>query len=283
MKQFKSKSELFAYLVANRDELITAKKAETKRADPTAFVSVTAKSELIGAVNKGKYRYENDEEAGKLIRTIVANTYNYMDSHDDVHLDGVFSKSLAESAKKVRHLKDHDHSLATGKIGIPLGFEEKSISWRELGLGKTGMTQALFMQSEIRKDYNDSIYRQYLADEIDQHSVGMQYVKLELAVNEPDDYPNEYRVWEQHIGKIGNRAAVEDQGFFFAVSEAKLLEVSAVLMASNELTPTLGNKTQPEKFTVIKDGAEPAKATRVLKELQWLNYELNKIKLQHHG
>jgi hypothetical protein len=68
--------------------------------------------------------------------------------------------------------------------------------------------------------------------------VGMQYVKIDLAVNDEDE-EEEYKVWQDNIGKIANREAVEKEGFFWLVREAKLIEISAVLMGSNPITPTL--------------------------------------------
>jgi hypothetical protein len=138
------------------------------------------------------------------------------------------------------------------------------------------MTQALFMESEVLSAYNEKVYNEYLNDEIDQHSVGMQYTRIELAVNDETNYPNEYKVYQQHIAKIGNRAKVEDQGFFFAVSEAKLLEVSAVLLGSNELTPTLGHKAvSPEKFTI--QPSAPKDFTRIAAAVGKWNKQLKTI------
>lgn len=239
MKTFATKKELFKYLVDNKDDIINLKKAAKKFAD---IVDLTA-FDFEQTATKGKYPYENNKEAGILKRTIVANTYNWLDSHGDVHLSGLFSKSISERANKIPHLHDHKFELEA-RVGKPTSFSEKQISWRELGVGKTGMTEALFMESEIRKSYNEKVYNDYLNDEIDQHSVAMSYVKVSLAVNDPDEYPNEYKVWSDVIKLLGNRKEAEAQGYFWAVSEAKLVEVSAVLLGSNELTPTMG-KTQP--------------------------------------
>jgi len=218
---------------------------------------------------KGKYLYEDDEEKGTVKRTIIANTYNWMDSHSDVHLSGVFSKSISERGSKIPHLIDHDFKTVS-KVGKILKSYESQISWRELGQGKTGMTEALFIESEIKRSWNERIYNDYKNNEIDQHSVAMQYVKVALAINDEDEYPKEYQVWAEHIGKVGNRAQAEAQGFFFAVSEAKLIEVSAVLLGSNELTPTLGTKFQAGQ--PLENADEPLKDTRLLEAIKQINY-----------
>jgi hypothetical protein len=266
--KFKSKKELFKYLVENKQELIDARKSVIKYSDCVTIPFETTKE----FTTKAKYPYENDEEKGILKRTVVANTYNWLDSHGDVHLDGTFARSISNGSRKA-HLHDHYQQL-DGRVGKPISFSEKEISWRELGQGKTGMTQALVMETEVRRSLNEKVYQDYLNDEVDQHSVGMQYVKITLAVNDEDNYPNEYKVWKDVIGRIGNRAKAEEQGFFWAVSEAKLFEVSAVLFGSNELTPTLGGgKSQSVKSTefVLE---EPSNDTRLLEALNKLSIKI---------
>lgn len=245
---FATQSELFQHLVTHKEELIAGKKAAIKFTDCVNILEI-----MEPVITKGKYQYENDEEKGVLKRTIVANTYNWLDSHSDVHLNDVFANSIKQKGTKIFHLNSHKiEDGFAAKVGKPYSVEEKEISWRELGQGKTGMTQALFIGSEIRKSYNEVVYNAYLNDEVDQHSVGMQYVNLALAINDKENYPREHEEWEKHIAKIGNRSKAEDMGYFWAVYEAKLIEVSAVLLGSNELTPTLGNKIQPSETLDFK-------------------------------
>jgi len=267
MRTFATKKELFKYLVENQDEIINVKRAAKKFADVVDLTTFDVEQ----TATKGKYTYENNKEAGTLKRTIVANTYNWLDSHGDVHLSGIFTKSISERATKIPHLHDHIFEL-DARVGKPLSFSEKQISWRELGVGKTGMTEALFMESEIRKSYNDKVFNDYLNDEIDQHSVAMSYVNVSLAVNDPDEYPNEYKVWSEVIKNLGNRKEAEAQGYFWAVREAKLHEVSAVLLGSNELTPTMG-KSQPLKVTESNEPVNTRKG--LLEAINKLSTNLN--------
>ena len=69
----------------------------------------------------------------------------------------------------------------------------------------------------------------------------MYYVKVELAVNDAEEI-EEYKVWNQYINDIGNKELAEENGYFWAVKEAKLIEISAVLEGSNSLTPTIEAK-----------------------------------------
>jgi len=71
----------------------------------------------------------------------------------------------------------------------------------------------------------------------------MIYQKLELAVNDPES-KQEFAVWQKVINKIANKETAIKQGYFWHVSEAKLIEISAVLSGSNELTMTVDNKLE---------------------------------------
>lgn len=242
--------ELIDHLVKYKADIIDLKKSASKFADV-----VTASGESIEPTSKAKVLYENNEEKGVLKRTIIANTYNWLDSHGDVHLNGLFAKSINERGKRIPHLHDHKFELGA-KVGRILSLAEVPMKWRQLGFAKNGDTMALMMESQIEKDLNEKVYKEYLADQVDQHSVSMQYVKIDLAVND-EDYGTEYKLWNEVFPNIGNKADAEAQGYFWAVSEAKLIEVSAVLLGSNILTPTLSDKFQPRST----GKQEPVKTT----------------------
>lgn len=269
MRQFATRKELFKYLVDNKRELIDMKKSVVKCADVVNAMPVAVRD---NASKANAYLYENDEEKGVLKRTIVANTYNWLDSHGDVHIPGIFTESIAQRGAKAPHLHDHKFELEA-RVGKPIKFYEKQVSWRELGQGKTGMTTALFMESEIRRSLNEKVYNEYKDDEIDQHSVAMRYIKIALAVNDEENYPKEYEEWQKHIKNIGNRAEAEKQGYFYAIYEAALIEVSAVLLGSNELTPTLGSKSQPPVCIGLKVDDSPG-SSQVLEALEKLSKSL---------
>jgi spore coat protein CotF len=241
------------WLVANKTEQIQIKKMQLKFADAV----VTPETEDL--TTKGIYTsYQDDLEKGEIKRDLVANTYNWLDSHGDVHVGNTFKKSISERAKKVLHLHDHIHNVIA-KVGEFETIKEVTVAWTDLGVAKEGTTKILLATSKIQSRRNKNIFDQYLNKEIDQHSVGMRYVDIQLAVND-EDYEDEYKVWKQYIDQIGNREDAEKQGYFWAVKEAKLEEISAVLWGSNTITPTVENiepvqttqKTEPTEVTQKK-------------------------------
>lgn len=228
-------TELFKYLCENKSDLIKIAKSSFKEADSFSLHTVPPASVLKSSTDK------REPGTDKVDVTLVGNTYGWLDSHDDVHIDGIFTKSLTESGSKVLHLHDHVRQL-TAKVGRPQKVYEQSIKWADLGISKVGSTIALMMDSEVLKAYNPMIFEDYSKGEINQHSVGMIYVQLFLCVNDPE-YKMEFADWNKYIGYVGNREKAEEQGYFWAVTEAKLVEISCVIAGSNELTPTLNVKT----------------------------------------
>lgn len=243
-------------LIGQKDELIRLKKAEVKCVKGGLSVVVPT------SINKGVYQNGETE----LKRTIIGNTYNWLDSHGDVHLKGVFAKSIKERQNGIFHLHDHEFKL-TAKVGEPQSIYEDSISWKELGIDKEGQTEALFMDSNIIKSYNERIFNDYKEDKINQHSVGMQYVKIDLAVND-EEYEEEYKNWTSTIDLLGNKSEAEEIGYYWIVREAKLIEISAVLLGSNSLTPTQSNK----------EAAQSTSRNEPSKDTQKRNYYLSHTK-----
>ena len=279
-KSFNTQKELFKYLVEEQDEVLAQKKSIVKRAQGGLSITLPVEPLAEFATKAIKPIYENDKEAGILKRTIVANTYWWMDSHSDVHLGkgddengrAVFTNTIKNRANKIFPTNQHDQSL-DGKIGKTLAIYEAAISWRALGVGKTGMTEGLFADAQIEKERNERRYKDYLNNEIDQHSVAMRYLDIQTAVND-EDYPKEFALYQKYIAKVGNRQTVERQGFFFPVAEGYLAEYSAVRDGSNELTPTLG---QPSGDTGKE---EPSGDTRNKQLLEGIDKLLFNIKLE---
>jgi len=250
-KIFATKKEEIDYLVKHNKEIIEFKKAVVKHTTPT-----TTDKEICSTVKALSTSKEHDTD-NVIKRTVIGNTYNWLDSHGDVHLDGTFGKSISERQNKIWHLHDHEQKI-TAKVGNPSKIYEETVQWSDLGIKKAGTTTALMMDSDIRKDYNNLIFQEYKDGNIDQHSVGMYYVKIDFAVNDKD-HKAEFKTWNDNIDKIGNREKAEELGYFYAVKEAKLVEISAVLQGSNELTPTIEAKDiEPEQSTQ----SEPEQSTQ---------------------
>lgn len=256
LPEFADKAKLVDYLVANKSKLIAQKKSATKEADAISYVIqlIDKEDAVIKAVN-GVSPIPADAMQIK-VRSII-NTTKLFDSHGDVHFDQLWNKSLKEGSFYL--VKQHQFDFE-GIISDKVKAFTKQMDWHELGINFEGKTQALVFDSLIDKEENPFMFEKYRTGKVKQHSVGMQYVKMELAVND-DRYEKEFAVWEKYFDEIANKDDVLAAGYFWAITEAKIIEGSAVVKGSNWATPTMNIQQTKAEPVATTPKTEPAKAT----------------------
>jgi len=256
--QFETKEEKIEFLIENKTKIIKLKKESLKFADGLNHGGILYIQGKEGAI-KANSKIDNPSDELRVLAAI--NSTNWMDSHDDVHLPGIWKKSLSES-NMLMHLQEH--VMAYKNIisdGEDLRAYTKNYEWKELGLNIPGTTQLLIFDSLVKRKRNEYMWEQYSNGWVKNHSVGMRYVKLFLAVNN-EDYKEEFSVWNKYYDKIANKERADEKGYFFAVTEAKVIEGSAVPLGSNIMTPTLdNNKFEPSLTTQTK--SEPVLTTKI--------------------
>lgn len=236
-KQFETKKELFTFLVEKKDILIAQKKAVKKNAEPFVCNPVIVHDKVFKVVSKEEAIIDS-VKMDQLKVVVIINTTNFLDSHGDVHLPGIWNKSLFNN-KMIMHLQEHE--MEFDKIisdGENLKAYVKTYTWAELGYPYEGMTEGLTFESNILRKRNEFMLNQYANGWVRNHSVGMYYVKMDIAIND-SDYPNEYSAWQKYYPQIANKETADEKGYFWYVLEAKLIEGSAVPLGSNSATPTL--------------------------------------------
>lgn len=227
---FETKKELFDYLKTNKTLLIKSKKAAgLKKADPILVSYAPNQTDKAATINPNSI--------DKMQVVAVINTTGIMDSHKDVHIPGIWTKSLKENKNIIllqEHKMDFDHMISD-----QVKATADDVQWKDLGFNFTGKTQALTFKADIEKTDNEAMFKRYARGIVKEHSVGMQYVKIDLAINsDEDEYKEENATWEKYIDAVINRKDAEENGYFWAVTEAKVIEGSAVLKGSNSFTPT---------------------------------------------
>ena len=252
--QYKSVTEYHEHLIENIDLIISEKKSTVKHADPFLFVC----SELT------KEKSAVSEDATKLHIKAVINTTNLYDSHEDVHIPNLWKKTLQEK-RKIYLLQEHtmkfDHVISRD-----VKASTEQIAWKSLGYKYEGETQALVFDANVTVKDNPYMFDLYKRGLVDQHSVGMQYVNLFLCINSEESWAKEYKdAWDKYISYVANKEQIKS-GVFYAVTEAKLIEGSAVLLGSNPATPTI--ETEEIKTLNID---EPPTGTQTIKEPYILN------------
>jgi hypothetical protein len=220
-------------ILKNKQEAINIKKSAYKHSDVVNNHIIKEDNE-----NVTKLLLEDDEQDN--VVKVIANTYYWLDSHGDVHVKGCFTKSIKENQDKIFHFDNHEHSF-NSKVGKVKSVKEVNVNWSDLGVNKDGKTICVIGETELIEDYNCQVYDAYKNNEVNQHSVGMQYVNLQIAVNQPQEV-EAYKLWNEVYPMLGNPETADKMGYFWVVKEAKLKEYSCVLwQGSNSLTPTVKN------------------------------------------
>ena len=241
---FQSKTELFDFMVANKNTLIAQKMNVLKEADGITCSTpiLTLKGETVKA---NSFSAESNEIQVK----VIINTTNIMDSHKDVHIPGLWTKSLKEN-KRLMHIQEHKSHEFSSIIasGDDLKASVETLTWKSLGYEMKGSTQALVFNSTIKRERNPYMFNQYSKGYVNNHSVGMRYMKIFMAIND-DKYEEEKAVWDKYYPEIINKDEADASGVFWAVTEAKAVEGSAVPLGSNPITPTQEIKHEPPQGT----------------------------------
>jgi hypothetical protein len=169
--KFESKSELFKWLKTNKSLLIDSKKSQLKHGDLVIHGSVQGEG-----VTKASLTPTGD----KIQVKAVINTTNVMDSHLDVHIKGLWKKTLTENKGRFYMLQEHNMSFDK-VIAYPESVKAytESFEFKKLGFsGLKGETEALVFDAEISKEDNAEMFRLYSQNKVRNHSVGMRYVKI---------------------------------------------------------------------------------------------------------
>lgn len=259
-REFATKQEMFFELVKNESKIISLKKAAIQKSADKGQLStfnlfkVTEETKSLLSLKEG-YIYP------------VINTTKYLDSHGDVHLDGIWNKSAKEQNGQIYYVADHE--LKTNSViawPSDVNVMIKEVPWSFVGKEYEGTTQALIY--EIKEDaISNQDAKQIVANKRPvQNSVRMQYVKIRLAVNDTSKEFAEHKAYfDSMVDVIANKDLAMERGYFWGVEEAKISkEGSMVIFGSNDATPiqyaeaankgTLDNEppvgTQPSKKSI---------------------------------
>jgi hypothetical protein len=241
-RSFATKAELFHALKKDKATLIDSKKSQIKNSD-----SIKASEIKLVDTIKGVHVEEGFIHA-------VINTTKYMDSHNDVHLDGIWNQSVKQQQGKIYFLVDHDLSPKS-VVAYPKHVEMmlQDVAWKDLGANFEGDTQALIFK--VAKENIELKEAKHIIDEkiAIEHSVRMQYVDVKLAMNSDEAEMKEEKAnFDSYIDLVANKEMATESGYFWLVSEAKIFkEGSMVLAGSNDVTPMLlsDEKIEPLKNT----------------------------------
>lgn len=247
---FNTKEEEIQWVIKNKELILLEKKNTVKRAD--AFMQSYSHVDKEGA-NKAEDVTSQTGDVNSLKASLVINTTGLVDSHCDVHIEGIWNKTLKEQ-NVVYLLQEHEmefEKVISDSVNDELKASAKTMSWKSLGFPFKGNTQALVFDTNISKGRNPFMFEQYRKGYVLNHSVGMRYVKLYLCVDSDDPIEAQYKEnWDKYYPSIANKEVADQKGYFWAVTEAKMIEGSAVVKGSNFATPTISIEEKQDNEAV---------------------------------
>lgn len=255
-RDFATKQEMFKALLDNEEKIIGVKKAAIQKScdkgqlDTFNLFKVTEETKSLLSLKEG-YIYP------------VINTTKYLDSHNDVHFNGIWNKSVKEQQSKILYVTDHEVKTSTviaWQSDVTMLLKE--VPWSFVGKNYEGNTQALIF--EIKEDAieNEDAKKIISKRRPVQNSVRMQYVKIRLAINDTaKEFAEHKSYFDSVVESIANKEVAMERGYFWGVEEAKIVtEGSMVPYGSNDATPI----QYAEAAVSTSDKQEPSNDTQQL-------------------
>lgn len=261
--------ELFNYLKKNRKEIIVQKCSTPHKSDEFEYGCIELKAnskDKIGQKVSKTISVKEDLADDEIQVDAIANMAGWCDSYMDVLIPDCWNRTISErgasNKQLIYHLKNHGdrwNGYRTDDIiGGNVQMSSKYIDLNVFNIDsdlKQG--QALIGSSLVKKKYDSKCYHLYCDDEVKQHSIGLRYLKISLCMNsEEEEYQYEKENWDKYYKYVINKDKVDGRGYFWAVTEIKLLEYSAVLYGANELTTVQGSSKQEPSKDILE---EPSK------------------------
>ena len=275
-KEFESKSDLFKALVENESFIIDAKKSQVYKSFEKGLQVVSDQKTIEKAFNDAEKGIKFDSD----YYYFVVNSANYLDSHNDMHVDGNWNKSVKDQNGKVYLVWHHDFSKTENIIAFPEDIEmmTSKVAWNLLGKAYEGETYSLIYKVKKDKIVNENVSKWLKEGRKLQLSVRMQYIKLETAFNSDDeDYSKQTENYQKYYPLIANKDEFKEIEYFFIVKEAKnVMESSLLPFGSNSATAEISqveNKTEADNIT--SEQKEPSNDTQKVE--QSLKELLNKF------
>ena len=184
----------------------------------------------------------------------VAIIANYIDSHGSIFTEDCLRASLDETIiHSADHIRDYDHLISTS-----VEKEIRSIPFRDLGVDIEGDAIAFCFKSVFEKEDNERMYKQYKRGRVKYHSIEFDWSRrgAEIYCANRTMHGQEYKDnWDKYYPTVVNQEVADARGWFYVYERAPIVAVSAVVLGSNKVTPTLSARGLSDE--VLKLEIEP--------------------------
>lgn len=276
-KTFSSNEELFAELKKHEDKIIEFKKSVVYESEK--------KTQCFGNLHINKF--ENSKGLGFTTKSNniypIISTTRWFDSHDDVHFDGCFKKTVKDQQGNVYYCADHNLTV-DGIIVLKKDVEMliQAIDWTIVGKDIKGQTEALIFSIDKDNIIHDKAGEIIESDTGLQNSIRMIYVTIKMGLNSKDKaYVSNKAYWDLRIESIANKEDAIKAGYFFGVEELKIFKEGSLVIAggSNSATAIYQDITEDiGADTITSNKNEPSNDTQQNKQTINYNYLLTNLK-----
>jgi hypothetical protein len=249
-KRFTDKMDQTNFIKKKLSELIVIKRAEYKtKSEPVIKAGLVA----------GSFTPDIEVITSDIVEVkAIINTTNVIDSHMDLHLQDIWNKTVKDNPFNPV-LKQHENKFESVIANKAKNFNQK-MNFKDIGVNIDFDMVANCNVFQVDKNKQPLMYDKYVSGEVEQHSVGMMYVDLDIAYYD-ESSQKEMDFFNDMLKQCINPEVAEESGYVWIIREAKKREGSAVVFASNSLTPTLYVKNyEPQQST--RDTIEPPTSTQ---------------------
>jgi hypothetical protein len=258
-KSFETKEEMFKEMRENLDLIIASKTAKIQKSCNKGIGVKCQKIDLTKYQEKNKELVIEDD-----FYYIAVNSTRILDSHEDVHYDGIWDRSIDQIKSKNYLVADHKlEVLSTIVRKEHIEIFTAIVPFSAIGKPYEGLTQILVYKFPKNKVIIKSIQEWLDSGDDIEASVRMQYVKILPCFDSKDPEDAEYKKnYDDYINIIANKSDFDYIPYFFVIKEAKnVKEASLVPFGSNSITGKL-KRIDPLKSTQHKNEFDPLKDTQ---------------------
>lgn len=267
-KSFETKEQLFDALRASKKDIIGIKKAQIlKSCDKDSRITIKARPLDFSKINGADKTIAFDDN----YYYVAVNSTRILDSHQDLHLDNLWNKSVKDLQGKNYLVDTHVLSINTTIVRKEhIEMFTAIVPFSMIGKDYPGDTQILVYKfpkdkviNKIAKEWLDS------GDDIEA-SVKMRYTDIVLAMNSNNKEDKaELENYNKYYDIIANKDDFEDEIYYFwGIKQAQnVQESSLVLFGSNNATGTVQDSNKIEQSDDTQKQVEAAEALQKRKQL----------------
>jgi len=256
-KSFETKEQMFSELRKYKSQIISMKKAQVYKScekdDDKRLSIISRPLDLSKIADQTKaVDFSSDD-----YYYIAVNSTRILDSHKDLHIDGLWNKTKKEQQGK--NYLVADHRLELDKTIVKKEYVEiltATIPFSMIGKKYKGNTEVLIYKVKKDKVINQVAKEWLESGDSIEGSVRMRYIDIAFAVNSTakEDIQDK-KNYDEYIGRIANIKDFDDEiQYFWVVKQAmNIFESSLVIFGSNGATGLIEIDTtkefQPEQST----------------------------------